>query len=172
MGMDVHSLMLSIQQHFLCRPRCCPPSKVFWRTVYERMSWLMTCPTHSGFILLTGRVEHGVEVMRVPCSKLRTRQNLTERMHCGELGTSRTWRGSARTLAEDDQNAQTNSSCRMRCCSLNWGRFCSLNWGRCCSLNWGRSHESVLGLTRPASQPHGITSGQTKSRVGWLVWGF
>ena len=33
MGRDVHSLMLSIQ-HFLCRPRCRPPSKVPWRMFF------------------------------------------------------------------------------------------------------------------------------------------
>ena len=37
-GRDVHSLMMSIQ-HFLCRPRRRPPSKVPWRMVLERLSW-------------------------------------------------------------------------------------------------------------------------------------
>ena len=37
MGGDVHNLMLSIQ-HFLCRPRRRPPSKVLWRLVLERLS--------------------------------------------------------------------------------------------------------------------------------------
>ena len=36
-GGDVHPLMLSIQ-HFLCRPRRRPPSKVPWRIVLERLS--------------------------------------------------------------------------------------------------------------------------------------
>ena len=43
MGRDVDSLMLSIQ-HFLCRPRRRPPSKVPWRMVLERLSWRVTCP--------------------------------------------------------------------------------------------------------------------------------
>ena len=34
MGRDVHSMMLSIQ-HFLCWPRCHPPSKVPWRMVWR-----------------------------------------------------------------------------------------------------------------------------------------
>ena len=42
MGRDVHSLALSIQ-HFLCRPRRRPPSKVPWRLVLERLSWRVTC---------------------------------------------------------------------------------------------------------------------------------
>ena len=42
-GRDVHSLMLSIQ-HFLCRPRRHPPSKVPWRMVLERLSWRVTLP--------------------------------------------------------------------------------------------------------------------------------
>ena len=46
MGRDVSSLMLSIQ-HFLCWPRCCPPSKVPWRMVLERLSWRVTCPNHT-----------------------------------------------------------------------------------------------------------------------------
>ena len=37
MGMDAHSLMLSIQ-NFLCRPRRCPPSKVPLRIVLNRLS--------------------------------------------------------------------------------------------------------------------------------------
>ena len=51
MGRDVHSLMLSIQ-HFFCRPRCRPPSKVPRRMVLERLSWCVTCPNHASFSLL------------------------------------------------------------------------------------------------------------------------
>ena len=47
---DVHSLMMSIQ-HFLCRPRCRPPSKLPWRLVLERLSWYVTCPNHANFRL-------------------------------------------------------------------------------------------------------------------------
>ena len=47
-GRDVHSLMLSIQ-HFLCRPRRRPPSKVPRRMVLERLSLRMTCPNHGNF---------------------------------------------------------------------------------------------------------------------------
>ena len=43
MGMDVHSLMLSIQ-HFLCQPRRRPFFKVPWRVVLERLLWRFTCP--------------------------------------------------------------------------------------------------------------------------------
>ena len=35
-GRDVNSLMSSIQ-HFLCQSQCCPPSKVPWRMVLERL---------------------------------------------------------------------------------------------------------------------------------------
>ena len=48
MGRDVHSLMLSIQ-HFLCRPRRCPSSKVPRRMVLERLPWRVTCPNHASF---------------------------------------------------------------------------------------------------------------------------
>ena len=51
MGRDVHSLMLSIQ-HFTCRPRRRPPSKVLWGMVLERLLWLMwrvTCLKHARF---------------------------------------------------------------------------------------------------------------------------
>ena len=41
-GRDVHSLILSIQ-HFLCRSRRCPPSKVPRRMAFERLSWRVTC---------------------------------------------------------------------------------------------------------------------------------
>ena len=43
MGRDVHSLMLSMQ-HFLCRPRRRPPSKVPRRMILERLSSSVTCP--------------------------------------------------------------------------------------------------------------------------------
>ena len=52
MGSDVHSLTLSIQ-HFLCRQRRRPPSKVPRRMVLERLSWRVTCPNHACFCLLT-----------------------------------------------------------------------------------------------------------------------
>ena len=47
-SMDVHSLMVSTQ-HFLCRPRRRPPSKIPWRMVWERVSWCVTCPSHTRF---------------------------------------------------------------------------------------------------------------------------
>ena len=46
MGRDVHSLMLFIQV-FPCRPRRRPPSKVPWRMVLERLSWHVTCTSHT-----------------------------------------------------------------------------------------------------------------------------
>ena len=49
---DAHSFMLSIQ-HFLCQPRCRPPSKVPRSMVLERLSWRVTCPNHASFRLLT-----------------------------------------------------------------------------------------------------------------------
>ena len=52
MGRDVHFLMLSIQ-HFLCRPRRRPPSKVPRRMFLERLSWRVTCSNHASFRLLT-----------------------------------------------------------------------------------------------------------------------
>ena len=52
MGRNTHSLMLSIQ-HFLCRPRRCPPSEMPWRMVLERLSWRVTCPNLASFRLLT-----------------------------------------------------------------------------------------------------------------------
>ena len=52
MGRDVLSLILSIQ-HFLCWPQHCPPSKVSWRMVLERLSWCVTCLNHASFHLLT-----------------------------------------------------------------------------------------------------------------------
>ena len=51
MGRDVHSLMLSFQ-HFLCRPRRRPSSKVP-KNVLERQSWRVTCPNRASFRLLT-----------------------------------------------------------------------------------------------------------------------
>ena len=42
MGRYVHPLLLSIQ-HFLCRSRRCPPSKVPRRMAFERLSWRVTC---------------------------------------------------------------------------------------------------------------------------------
>ena len=50
-GRDVHSLMLSFQ-HFLCRPRRRPSSKVP-KNVLERQSWRVTCPNRASFRLLT-----------------------------------------------------------------------------------------------------------------------
>ena len=41
---DVRSLMLSTQ-HFLCCPRCCPPSNVPWRMVLGRLLWCVTRQT-------------------------------------------------------------------------------------------------------------------------------
>ena len=52
MGRKFHSLMLSIQ-HFLCRPRRYPPSKVPWMMGFERLSWRVTRPNHASFRLLT-----------------------------------------------------------------------------------------------------------------------
>ena len=52
MGRDVHSLTLSFQ-HFLCQPWHCPPSKVPWRMVLERLLWHVTCLNHLNFLLLT-----------------------------------------------------------------------------------------------------------------------
>ena len=40
-------------QHFLCRPRRHPPSKVPRRMLMERLSWRVTCPNHASFRLLT-----------------------------------------------------------------------------------------------------------------------
>ena len=51
-GKYVHSLMLSIQ-HFLCRRRRRPPSKVPRRMVSDRLSSIVTCPNHASFRLLT-----------------------------------------------------------------------------------------------------------------------
>ena len=50
-GRDLHSLM-SIQ-HFLCWPWLCPPSKVPWRVVLEKLSWRVTCQNRASFCLLT-----------------------------------------------------------------------------------------------------------------------
>ena len=44
MGRDVQSLMLSIQ-HFLCWPQQCPPSEMPQRMVWERLLWLVICPS-------------------------------------------------------------------------------------------------------------------------------
>ena len=52
MGKNVHSLKLSIQ-HFLCWPQRCPPSKVPWRMVLERLLQRATCPNHATFHFLT-----------------------------------------------------------------------------------------------------------------------
>ena len=52
MGRDVRSLILSIQ-HFLCRPRLRPPSKVPRRMILERLSWRTARPNHASFRLLT-----------------------------------------------------------------------------------------------------------------------
>ena len=51
MGRDAHSLMLSLQ-HYLCRPRRRPSSKVPRRMVLERLSWRETCPNHVSFLSL------------------------------------------------------------------------------------------------------------------------
>ena len=51
-GRDVHSLTFSIQ-HFFCRPRRRPPSKVPWRMVWEGLSWRVTWLNHASFRLLT-----------------------------------------------------------------------------------------------------------------------
>ena len=51
-GRELYSLMLSIQ-HFLCRQRRRPPSKVPREMVLERFSWCVTCPNHASFRLLT-----------------------------------------------------------------------------------------------------------------------
>ena len=51
-GMSTLFLMLFIQ-HFLCRPRRRPPSKVPWRMVLERLSWLVICLNHASYRLLT-----------------------------------------------------------------------------------------------------------------------
>ena len=56
MDRDVLSLTLSIQ-HFLCRPRRRPPSKVPWRMTMERLSWRVTYPNHTNVRLLTGNVK-------------------------------------------------------------------------------------------------------------------
>ena len=52
MGRDIHCLMLS-SQHFLCRPRRRPLSKVPPGIVFERLSWCVTCPNHARFCLQT-----------------------------------------------------------------------------------------------------------------------
>ena len=52
MGRDGQSLTLAIQD-FLCRPRRRPLTKVPWRMVLERLSWRVTCPTHTTFRLLS-----------------------------------------------------------------------------------------------------------------------
>ena len=51
-GRDLHSLMLYIQ-HLLCQAQHCPPSKVPWRMVLERLSWNRTCSNCTNFSLLT-----------------------------------------------------------------------------------------------------------------------
>ena len=48
MGMDVHSLMLSIQ-HSLCHQWCHPLYKVPTRMVLELLSWCVTCLNHVNF---------------------------------------------------------------------------------------------------------------------------
>ena len=53
MSKDVHSLMLSIQ-HFLCRPRRRPPSKIPERMVWAGLLWWrVTCPKPASLRLLT-----------------------------------------------------------------------------------------------------------------------
>ena len=52
MGRDVYSLTLSIQ-HFLCRPRRRPPSKVPWSMVLKRLSWCVTRSNRASFRLST-----------------------------------------------------------------------------------------------------------------------
>ena len=52
MGRDVHFLILS-SQHFLCRPQHRQPSKVPRRMVLDRLLWLVICPNHASFHLLT-----------------------------------------------------------------------------------------------------------------------
>ena len=64
MGRDVHSLMLSIE-HFLCRPRRGPPSRVPRRMVLGRLSLRVTCPNHESFRLLR-------DARRGSCRPIRT----------------------------------------------------------------------------------------------------
>ena len=52
MGSNVHSFALSIQ-HFLCRPRRRPPSKVPSMMVLERLSWHVACSNHASFRLIS-----------------------------------------------------------------------------------------------------------------------
>ena len=52
MGKDVHSLMLSFQ-HFFCRSRRHPPSKVPRTMVLKTLSWRVTCANRASFRLLT-----------------------------------------------------------------------------------------------------------------------
>ena len=51
-GQYVCSWILSIQ-HFLCWPWCCPPFKIPWRMILERLSWCVTCLSHASFGLWT-----------------------------------------------------------------------------------------------------------------------
>ena len=52
MGRDVHSLTLFVE-HFLCRPRRLPPTKVPWKTGLETLSWRVTCPNLASFRFLS-----------------------------------------------------------------------------------------------------------------------
>ena len=72
--------MLSIQ-HFLCRPRRRPLSKLPWRMVLERLSWHVTCPKHARFRLLTGARRGCSAPIRWSCA---------QRRRCGEV-SSGTW---------------------------------------------------------------------------------
>ena len=65
MGRDVHSSMFSIQ-HFLCRPRRRPPSRVPRRVDLERLLWRVACPNRASFRLLTV-VRRGSLLNRLSC---------------------------------------------------------------------------------------------------------
>ena len=53
----VQFFKLSVQ-HFPCRLRRRPSSKVSWRMVLERLSWRLTCSNHANFRLLTAAWVH------------------------------------------------------------------------------------------------------------------
>ena len=79
-GRDVHSLMLSIQ-HFLCRPRRHPPSKVPRRMVLERLSWHVNEPLGGQASPLFQ--DHFCWIFRVVCG---------EEFHCaGNVLAMRKW---------------------------------------------------------------------------------
>ena len=105
-GRDVHPLTLSIQ-HFLCRPRRRPPSKVPRWMVLERLSRRVPCPSTWVFLSWQLPVETPMGPQGSLSCSTPNRWPCAPRRRCGEV-SSGTWRRKPGSFSQSQQAELTS----------------------------------------------------------------